>query len=334
MVFSQPHPSTQQSDITYSPAYTLVPTYECFNRCSYCNFRVDPGQDQWLDLDRAATILRSLQPQGVIEILILSGEVHPQNPRRAAWLQRLYDLAELALKLGFLPHTNAGPLSFAEMSQLKQVNVSMGLMLEQTTPRLLETVHRHAPSKQPALRIEQLEWAGQLQIPFTTGLLLGIGETAADRIATLETIAALHNRWGHIQEVILQPHSPGQQQAWTGSAFAIDTLIELIATAQQILPPQITLQIPPNLIPDDRLRECITAGARDLGGIGPKDEVNPDYPHPHDAHLAMLLSPDWQLRPRLPIYPQYDSWLSPQLRKTVVHWRDRLRHPSSASNNP
>lgn len=334
MVFSQPHPSTQQSDITYSPTYTLVPTYECFNRCSYCNFRVDPGQDQWLELDQAATILRSLQPQGVIEILILSGEVHPQHPRRAAWLQRLYDLAELALELGFLPHTNAGPLSFAEMSQLKQVNVSMGLMLEQTTPRLLETVHRHAPSKQPALRIEQLEWAGQLQIPFTTGLLLGIGETAADRIATLETIAALHNRWGHIQEVILQPHSPGQQQTWTGSAFAIDTLIELIATARQILPPQITLQIPPNLIPDDRLRECITAGARDLGGIGPKDEVNPDYPHPHDAHLAMLLSPDWQLRPRLPIYPQYDSWLSPRLRKTVVHWRDRLRHPSSASNNP
>lgn len=327
MVFSQPHPSIQQSDITYSPAYTLVPTYECFNRCSYCNFRVDPGQDQWLELDRAAAILRSLQPQGVIEILILSGEVHPQHPRRAAWLQRLYDLAELSLELGFLPHTNAGPLSFAEMSQLKQVNVSMGLMLEQITPRLLETVHRHAPSKQPSLRIEQLEWAGQLQIPFTTGLLLGIGETTADRIATLETIATLHDRWGHIQEVILQPHSPGQQQAWSGSTFAIDTLIELIATARQILPPQITLQIPPNLIPDDRLRECITAGACDLGGIGPKDEVNPDYPHPHDAHLATLLSPDWQLRPRLPIYPQYDSWLSPRLRKTVVHWRDRLRQP-------
>lgn len=105
--------------VTYSPAYTLVPTYECFNRCTYCNFRVDPGQDTWMSLETAAQILQPLQSQGVIEILILSGEVHPQHPRRAAWLQRIYDLCELALSLGFLPHTNAGPLSFAEMAQLK-----------------------------------------------------------------------------------------------------------------------------------------------------------------------------------------------------------------------
>jgi FO synthase subunit 1 len=310
--------------ITYSPAYTLVPTYECFNRCTYCNFRVDPGQDEWLTLQQATEILRALQPQGVVEILILSGEVHPHHPHREAWFQRLYDLAALALQMGFLPHTNAGPLSYAEMSQLQQVNVSMGLMLEQVTPRLLATVHRQAPSKQPAVRIEQLQWAGQLQIPFTTGLLLGIGETAADRIATLETIAALHDRWGHIQEVILQPHSPGQQQVWLGAAFPIDDLIDLITTARQILPPEITLQIPPNLIPADRLLDCLKAGARDLGGIGLKDEVNPAYPHPHDANLAAQLSPHWQLQPRLPIYPQYDHWLNPHLQAAVTQWRDRL----------
>ncbi|MFM7425906.1 MAG: radical SAM protein, partial [Elainella sp.] len=158
--------------ITYSPAYTLVPTYECFNRCTYCNFRVDPGQDTWLSLTEAERILQTLQTQGVIEILILSGEVHPQHSQRQSWFQRLYDLGELALSLGFLPHTNAGPLSFAEMQRLQQLNVSLGLMLEQITPALMQTVHRHAPSKSPALRIQQLDWAGQLRIPFTTGLLL------------------------------------------------------------------------------------------------------------------------------------------------------------------
>ena len=316
------------SPITYSPAYTLVPTYECFNRCSYCNFRVDPGQDQWLSLAAAEVTLRALQPQGIIEILLLSGEVHPQHPYRAAWFERIYQLCELALDLGFLPHTNAGPLSYHELSRLRQVNVSMGLMLEQTTPSLLQTVHRHAPSKLPALRLEQLEWAGQLRIPFTTGLLLGLGETQADRLATLEAIAQTHQRWGQIQEVILQPHSPGQQQSWKGEIFPIHQLVSLIQTARQILPAEITLQIPPNLIPSPPyLLDCLDAGATDLGGIGPKDEVNPSYPHPHDHQIAQWLSgSNYQFQPRLPIYPRYDDWLAPALRTSVQRWRYQLRH--------
>jgi 7,8-didemethyl-8-hydroxy-5-deazariboflavin synthase len=313
--------------ITYSPAYTLVPTYECFNRCTYCNFRVDPGQDTWLTLAQAEQTLRQLQPQGVIEILILSGEVHPQHPNRSAWFQHLYDLGELALSLGFLPHTNAGPLSFAEMRRLKQVNVSIGLMLEQITPTLLQTVHRHAPSKVPALRLQQLEWAGELQIPFTTGLLLGIGETEADRVATLEAIAEIQQKWGHIQEVILQPHRPGQQQTWQGEPFADWQLVETVTCARQILPSDITLQIPPNLVSDpQQLIQCLDAGARDLGGIGPKDEVNPNYPHPHDAALAEVLQQSgWQLYPRLPIYPQFDAWLPKSLQAPVQQWRNRLK---------
>ena len=147
--------------ITYSPAFTLVPTYECFNACSYCNFRTGPLQSPWLELDHAKKILNSLNPQEIIEILILSGEVHPQSPRRQQWIQRVYDLAYLALEMGFLPHTNVGPLTFSEMALLKQVNVSMGLMLEQLNPTLLAGVHRHAPSKSPQLRLQQLEWAGQ-----------------------------------------------------------------------------------------------------------------------------------------------------------------------------
>lgn len=279
-----------------------------------------------MSLETAAAILQSLQPQGVIEILILSGEVHPQHPNRAAWLQRIYNLGKLALSLGFLPHTNVGPLSLAEMAQLKTVNVSMGLMLEQITPALLQTVHRHAPSKAPALRLQQLEWAGELQIPFTTGLLLGIGETPADRLDTLEAIAALHQRWGHIQEVILQPHCPGQQQTWAGASFPTTDLTELIIAARRILPAEIVLQIPPNLISTaEQLLDCLAAGARDLGGIGPKDEVNPDYPHPHDIALADLLTQaGWNFQMRLPIYPQYDHWLSAPLQTAVSQWRQRL----------
>ncbi|XQQ06613.1 MAG: 7,8-didemethyl-8-hydroxy-5-deazariboflavin synthase subunit CofG [Leptolyngbya sp. IPPAS B-1204] len=311
--------------VTYSPAYTIVPTYECFNRCTYCNFRVEPGQDTWMTLEQAESILRQVRQQGVIEILMLSGEVHPQHPRRAAWFQRIYHLCALALELGCLPHTNAGILTRAEMAQLRLVNVSMGLMLEQMTPALLQTVHRHAPSKVPALRQQQLEWAGELGIPFTTGLLLGIGETAVDRIETLQTIAAIHQRWGHIQEVILQPHSPGSQQCWQGELFDGEQLIETVRLARQILPTTITLQVPPNLMTAEQILACLAAGARDLGGIGPRDEVNPDYPHPTDAVLnQILLQHDWHLRPRLPVYPQYDTWLTPELQAAVTQWRHQL----------
>ncbi|MBE9042509.1 7,8-didemethyl-8-hydroxy-5-deazariboflavin synthase subunit CofG, partial [Oscillatoriales cyanobacterium LEGE 11467] len=252
--------------VTYSSAYTLVPTYECFNRCTYCNFRTEPGGSPWLSLAAAGKILQSLQDTGTIEILILSGEVHPKSSRRQAWFDRIYQLCERALSLGFLPHTNVGPLSWEEMAQLKQVNASMGLMLEQTTPKLMESVHRHAPSKRPQIRQQQLEWAGKLQIPFTTGLLLGIGETPADWEQTLETIAASHRQWGHIQEVILQPHSLGQQQPWAGDTFQPQKLVEVVKLARQILPPEITIQIPPNLVATPEiLLACLQAGARDLG---------------------------------------------------------------------
>ena len=315
--------------ITYSHAYTLVPTYECFNRCTYCNFRANPGESPWLTLPEAAKRLLPLKAQGAIEVLILSGEVHPESRRRSLWFQRIYDLCQLALSLGFLPHTNAGPLSFEEMAKLKEVNVSMGLMLEQTTPRLLQTVHKLAPSKNPQLRRQQLEWAGELQIPFTTGLLLGIGETVAEWGSTLAVIAEVQQRWGHIQEVIIQPYSSGRRQLWEGESFDLGLLPEAVAIARKMLPPTITLQIPPNLVArPEILFACLEAGARDLGGMGPRDEVNPDYPHPHHRALTELLaSAGWELAPRLPVYPQYDCWLPPHLQDRVKEWREKLNPP-------
>ncbi|MBD2388774.1 7,8-didemethyl-8-hydroxy-5-deazariboflavin synthase subunit CofG [Cylindrospermum sp. FACHB-282] len=312
--------------VTYSPAYTIVPTYECFNRCTYCNFRREPGKSPWMNLEAAERILQQLQSQNICEILILSGEVHAHSSRREAWFQRIYELCELALAMGFLPHTNAGPLSLAEMEKLKDINVSMGLMLEQLTPTLLNTVHRHAPSKLPEVRMQQLEWAGELQIPFTTGLLLGIGETVDDCWETLTAISNVHKRYHHIQEVILQPHSPGNQQSFDAPPFDPHELPEVIAKAREILPADITIQIPPNLVKDAGwLLACLAAGARDLGGIGPKDEVNPDYPHVQEQALREILQPaGWELVPRLPVYPQFDEWLGGELALGVKRWRENL----------
>jgi 7,8-didemethyl-8-hydroxy-5-deazariboflavin synthase len=313
----------ENKTVTYSPAYTLVPTYDCFNRCTYCNFRTEPGQSPWMSLSDAQQILRSLQGTGTTEILILSGEVHPQSPRRKDWFNSIYRLCQLSLALGFLPHTNAGVLSFEEMEKLKQINASMGLMLEQIAPKFQQTVHRHAPSKDPALRQQQLEWAGKLGIPFTTGLLLGIGETPEDWQITLNAIAQIHRRWGHIQEVILQPHSPGDRQHSQGKAFDLSRLPEVVTLARQILPSEIALQIPPNLVQQpDILLACLEAGARDLGGIGPRDEVNPNYPHPHYHALKQILqSAGWQLTERLPVYPQFDRALPINLQRRVMQWR-------------
>jgi FO synthase subunit 1 len=305
--------------VTYSPAYTIVPTYDCFNRCSYCNFRTNLGESPWLTLSQTQAKLEKLQGTCVKEILVLSGEVHPHSPQRQEWFNRIYDICNLALEMGFLPHTNVGILHYEEMAQLKQVNVSMGLMLEQLTPKLLETVHRYAPSKVPQLRLEQLEWAGKLNIPFTTGILLGIDETEEDWWDSLHAISEIHNRWGHIQEVILQPHSPGESQAETGKTFNPYQLPEVIYKARQILPDSISIQIPPNLVPEFRfLLNCLEAGATDIGGISPFDEVNPNYPHLKVKELRdKLAQANWTLIERLPVYPQYYSQLPHPLQQAL-----------------
>ncbi len=317
--------------VTYSPAYTIVPTYECFNRCLYCNFRVDVGKASWLEIETARKILTSLK--GVTEILILSGEIHPLSPQRHLWFQRIYDLASLALSSGFFPHTNAGVLSYEEMSRLKQVNFSLGLMLEQVVSL---DVHKYAPTKKPELRIQQLQWAGSLKIPFTTGILLGLGETIQDCYDSLRVIASIHQKWGHIQEVIIQPYQPGKQEIYKGKPVGKEEILEVVAMARKILPPDVTIQLPPNLISDKQLLlEALQLGVRDLGGIVAKDEVNPDYPHEDITFLKNFLRENgWQLKPRLPVYPQYYSWLPPHLQMLIQDFlsqhQDYIRHPPTS----
>ncbi|MEI8251754.1 MAG: 7,8-didemethyl-8-hydroxy-5-deazariboflavin synthase subunit CofG [Synechococcus sp. ELA057] len=286
--------------ISWSPSLTLVPTRACFNACGYCSFRRDlplagPLPDALSDGEAAARI--AARPAAA-ELLLLSGEVAPGSPGRRVWFQRLMSLSRLALQAGRLPHTNAGPLSLAEMAALGRLNPSMGLMLEGLGPAY-ERLHRHAPSKRLDVRLGQLVQAGRLGIPFTTGLLLGVGESWDDRCGALALLADLQHRWGHLQEVILQPWRPDGEQARPLAAAEQADLLELIALARRLLPAEVHLQMPPNLWPLEALPAALEAGIDDLGGIDADDVINPSYPQPSPQVLATHLAGlGWQLQPR------------------------------------
>ena len=355
--------------VTWSPSVTLVPTRGCFNACDYCSFRlpIDPADPFRGGLDpEAATRLLRQRPEA-LEVLLLSGEVAPEAPERGRWFGRLRQFCQLALDQGRLPHTNAGPLSRREMALLGRLNGSMGLMLEGLGPAY-DALHHQAPSKRLVRRLQQLELAGRLGIPFTTGLLLGLGESNADRRDALELLAHLHSRWGHIQEVILQPwraasggnpdpaedslqgtsqaadggpvegvipdarggpapardQTPAQRPAPLDDA-ACDDLLQTIGVARTILPPEVHLQLPPNLWPAARLIEALNAGIDDLGGIDLHDVINPDYPQPRIGQLAATLAAaGYQLRPRLCVHDAWIPRLSGPLRQSVASARARL----------
>ena len=227
----------------------------------------------------------------------------------------LVSLCRMAIDIGLLPHSNPGLLTFDELKELKSVNASMGLMLETTAS--LEA-HRASPGKEPELRIWMIEDAGRLKIPFTTGLLIGIGETWGDRVRSLETIAGLHLRHKHIQEVIIQPFSPkpGTMMAAVPEP-PFDDVVRTVALARYILPDDITIQVPPNLT---AVRPLLLRGASDIGGVSPitVDYVNPEHEWPDIASMGL------ELTERLPIYPQYvrGGWYSETLAPLITKLAD------------
>jgi FO synthase subunit 1 len=314
-------------EVTWSPSLTLVPTRSCFNACAYCGFRLTPPTlgDPIADALPDGAAERQLRnAPWASEVLLLSGEVAPSSPHRPRWFARLLALSRLALRHGRLPHTNAGPLSLREMAALGRLNPSMGLMLEGLGPAY-DALHRHAPSKALAMRLGQLEQAGRLAIPFTTGLLLGVGENRADRRSALELLATTQRRWGHLQEVILQPWRPAHQAAQPLDTPACDDLLATIAEARAILPPEVHLQLPPNLWPLPRLAEALEAGIDDLGGIDLGDVINPAYRQPSPAALAAHLErAGWRLRPRLCLHGAWLPWLPTALRRQAERARLRL----------
>jgi len=323
--------------VTYSPKVFLPVTNLCRDRCTYCTFRKDPGDpDAWTmtpdEIRVWATRGRAL---GCMEALICLGDkpelAYPSYRTLLAELGHRttaeYVLAacEIALACGLLPHTNAGLLTADEMMRLKGVNVSLGLMLESVSPRLRGRgqVHQWAPDKEPTLRLQMLREAGELRIPFTTGLLLGIGETLAERIETLVAIRDLHRTYGHIQEVIVQNFrtKPTIRAADLREPDAAD-VARTVAIARLILDPEVSVQAPPNLSPADHAL-LLAAGLNDWGGISPltPDYVNPEAPWPHVAALAATCrAAGYTLRERLAIYPAYidrPGYLAPALRARV-----------------
>ena len=331
--------------VTFSPKVFLPVTNLCRDRCTYCTFRKDPDDpDAWtMRLDEIAAWSRRGQALGCIEALMCLGD-KPELAfpgyrvlldewgfgSTAAYVERA---CEVALDAGLLPHTNAGLLSRAEMARLRRVNVSLGLMLESVSPRLRGRgeVHQWAPDKEPSLRLRMLEEAGELAIPFTTGLLIGIGETMGERVDTLVAIRDLHRRHGHVQEVIVQNFrdKPTIGRADAPEPDAVD-LARTIAVARLVLDDTVSVQAPPNLSPDDHAL-LLSAGLNDWGGISPltPDYVNPEAPWPHIQALADVCAASGvTLRPRLPVYDAYRTrpgWIDPHLEPVVQAAAARLR---------
>jgi FO synthase subunit 1 len=257
---------------------------------------------------------------GCTEALFTFGEYAEEVSEYRKWLKELgYSstleylliLCEAAIDIGILPHTNAGIMTRSELKALKHLNASMGLMLESTATL---DAHKDCPGKLPELRLNTIREAGKLQIPYTTGLLIGIGEKREDRIESLEAIASLHREYGHIQEVIIQNFAPKPGTTMENfPAPSIEEMIDTICLARQVLPSDIAVQVAPNLIDPKAL---IAKGVTDLGGISPLtiDWINPEAEWPDVKDLQRKLSPIL-LRERLPIYPQYvrNEWYSDRI---------------------
>ena len=318
--------------ITFSKNVFLPLTTVCRNRCGYCCFRTPVQEDCIMDPAAARNVLASGAKAGCTEALFTFGERPEQEPGFSALISRIgypdilaycHDLCETAISVGILPHTNAGVLSYDEMERLREVNASMGLMLE-TTARV--PAHAQSPGKDPEARITMIEDAGRLRIPFTTGLLLGIGETIADREESLMVIADLHRRYGHIQEVIIQNFcpKPGTPMGDT-PGICREEFCTVIMMARELLPDDVAVQIAPNLADVSTLIPC---GVNDLGGISPLtiDYVNPEHPWPQIDRLRGLIG-NRVLRERLCIYPQFirDGWFPERLKPLIRHLEQQVQ---------
>jgi len=303
--------------VTYSPKVFIPLTKLCRDRCGYCTFAQAPAHvaAPYMSLDEVMAVAQAGKDAGCTEALFTLGERPELRYDEAArWLaargyQSTVDYVASAAQMvlegtGLLPHANAGALYAHELRQLRGVSASQGMMLESLAEL---DAHRLAPDKIPQRRLDTLRFAGEQKIPFTTGLLVGIGETRQDRIVTLEAIRALHEEFGHVQEVIIQNFLPKPRTQMAHEPAASDEEFHwTIATARLLLPDSIHLQAPPNLS-DDPTR-LLEFGIDDFGGISPvtRDHVNPERAWPAvDALAEECDSRGFVLAPRLTVYPEF-----------------------------
>jgi FO synthase len=321
--------------VTYSPKVFIPLTMLCRDKCGYCTFAKAPARIDaaYLSPEQVLEIARAGAAAGCHEALFTLGE-RPEDryPAARQWLDANgysstvdYLVAMCALvrdETGLLPHANAGALFPDELARLRPVSASQGMMLESLNPDL--ECHRGSPDKTPERRLATLEAAGALAIPFTTGILVGIGESRDDRVAALEAIAEAYRRHGHVQEVIVQNFLPKPGTAMhKAPACPPDEYLEAIALARLILPPEVHLQAPPNL--SDDFGGLLAAGIDDWGGVSPvtADHVNPERPWPALDRLRQVTeAAGFVLAPRLTIYPEYavdpGRWLDPAMRFPVL----------------
>ena len=310
--------------VTFSPKVFIPLTHLCRDFCGYCTFRKDPtqsGADLFMTPEQVLDVANAGAALGCTEALFTLGERPEQRyPEAREWLEHrgfktTLEYLTYVCKLVFeetdmLPHANPGTMARREIEALQPFNPSIGLMLESTSVALYAVggPHEFAPSKRPRVRLRTLELAGELRVPFTTGILIGIGENRRDRIESLLAIAELHAKYGHVQEVIIQNFRAKPDTAMENSPDAeTDEFLWTVAVARLVLGPEANLQVPPNLSAKN-YQIYLDAGINDWGGVSPltPDFVNPEAPWPALTKLKTKTeAAGFQLRPRLPVYPEY-----------------------------
>jgi len=336
--------------VTYSPKVFVPVTHLCRDTCHYCTFVTVPGKlraagrGMYLEIGEIVDLARRGAELGCKEALFTLGDRPEERwPQARQWLEeRGYNstldyVRAAAIRVleetGLLPHLNPGVMSWAEMSRLKPVAPSMGMMLETTSRRLFETrglAHYGSPDKDPAVRLRTLTDAGRLAIPFTTGLLVGIGETRDERADTLHAIRRLHKEFGHVQEVIVQNFRAKSQTAMATAPDAdFDEFLATVAVARLVLGPDMRLQAPPNLVSPSECLALLGAGVDDWGGVSPltPDHVNPERPWPAlDDLAAVTAEAGFDLVARLTAQPKYvqspAGWIDPRVAGHVAALAD------------
>src|ERR1700760_5151367 len=309
--------------VSYSRKVFVPLTKLCRDVCHYCTFAERPrtGRPAYLSADAVVAIARAGAEAGCTEALFTLGD-KPELRYHAArealaelghetTIQYLREMCSLVLQeTGLLPHINPGIMTREEIASLREVSASMGIMLESSSDRLCAPggVHYGSPDKAPAVRLEMMRLAGELAVPFTTGILIGIGETRTERLESLVAIREVHARYGPIQEVIVQNFraKPNTKRA-TAPEPDLDDLLWTIAAARLILPDEVHVQAPPNLSPGV-YEKLIAAGIDDWGGVSPvtPDHVNPEAPWPElDVLARRTAEMDKILVARLPVYPTW-----------------------------
>ncbi len=320
----------KKDSVTFSKKVFFNIVNLCKDTCSYCTYKAEPDEEK-LSLMSKQQILELLQlakKYKCVEALFVTGERPEQKYQEARdWLKEngfkstaeyLIHASELSLELGLFPHTNAGNLNFEEMRELKKTNVSMGIMLENVSERLTEKGMPHylAASKRPKARLEVLENSGKLGIPMTTGILVGIGETIEEIIDSILAIKQLHQKYGNIQEVILQNFQPKPDTIMKNTPSADEKYFKTIVALSRIIMPEMNIQIPPNLSPKS-YQSFLSVGINDWGGISPltPDFVNPEFSWPEiDKVDENSRNAGFELKCRFPIYPEFFSFVSKELR--------------------